>query len=541
MKAASVIIVGAGPVGLTLALECSRRKVPFRIFDEAPKPVEKSGAVLLWSNIQEIFSALGISNSVQQTSWGSLEGVRVCSPHRILKDVFFAKEVDSPYPLPLVVQQSQVEAIMLAELTSAGHAVERSLEFISLEQDEQRVKAVFIDHAHDDEKVTVEGDYLVGCDGAQSAVRHAVGISFGKSPPSECFILCDARVRGMETAIRSLHLFTSSAGPLTMFPLHGDYWRIISSRGEGAGTALPTTEEMQEHLDMRCGPRGIVIENAERFHCSRIIERRITRFRDGRVLLAGDAAHVHNLATAQGMNVGVRDAYNLAWKLDAVLRRQVDAESALGSYAIERENIVDRIIAKTQQLMGIVFLSRYPFGGFPALFAGLALGCSPENSIANVLAAVKSRYKNPGPLISDDHLWHEDWRDYGFMPGQRVRDAVLQLGNAAGRLLPMVMDAMAGTFLLFSGREPRADDVDAIEMFASVAQKHFPEMQIFKIWRGAKTPGEDWISDSDCSLHRRFGVDFCAGYFIRPDGVVASRSQPLNIEMLPRQNSEIKK
>lgn len=536
METTEVLIVGAGPVGLSLALECARHGVLFRIVDRSPHASQTSKALAVWSAAQEAFSAMGVAGRMLEEGLRP-GGIRLCSRHKTLLRIPVSAFEDSPFPAPLLLPQSSTERILTEQLAEVGHQVERPCELVGFEQDATGATGRIL--LSDGTEKTIRCEVIVGCDGAHSTVRHLSGAKFlGKALP-QCFILCDAEVHGLSGIPNDLMIFSSSKGLMPMFPIRDKVWRIISIREDGFGTAPPTLEEMQEHLSER-GPSGLTLHNPHWLSSFRISERRVDRFRKGRVLLAGDAAHIHSPAGGQGMNTGIQDAFNLGWKLGCIFRGGCKWEPLLESYHMERSEVAARVIAETSALTRFVLTARGAFAPLRNLGASL-LGHSGRavRSVARAFSGTSVRYI-PNPLLADDNAWHEDWRPHGFPPGLRIRDASVLSDEVPVSLMLEVFASTKHTLLLFGGRRPNYRDAEAVEALRQRAAGYSSLLGSLAVWRGDHAPDASWMLDPDGSAHSKFAAEFSSAYLIRPDGVVAARSQPADFAPIERALSAIR-
>jgi len=522
MDTTEVLIVGAGPVGLSLALECARHDVAFRIIDAAPRPSDKSKALAIWSAAQETFSAMGVLVDMRKEAFLP-EGIRFCTPRRTLLRIPVGRHVDSPHPDVLLLPQSSTERILGEKLQQHGHQVLRPLELAALSQDGQGVTATL--HHPDGHKETCRCLYLIGCDGAHSAARHLVGATFEGRAEPDCFILCDARVSGKTPLPPEVLIYLSKHGVLPMFPIRENLWRIISTRDPAAGTAPPLLDEMQEHLDER-GPGGLELSMPEWLSCFRISERKVAKFRIGRVLLAGDAAHIHSPAGGQGMNTGVQDAFNLGWKLGLILRKNGNAEALLDSYHDERSPVARKVITEASLRTKFSLLTRGPIAGLRNLGA-MALGHSDRfiKTFAVNFSGVAMAY-GKSPALGAGVSWDEDWQSHGFAVGHRMRDAIVESDGLPVSLLSEVLGSTRHVLILFSGLRPNYRDVDLLEGIRHSAAGFSSLVVTLAVWRGDHAPDDSWLLDADGSAHRKFGAANPSSYLIRPDGYVAERSQP---------------
>ena len=223
---------------------------------------------------------------------------------------------------------------------------------------------------------------LIGCDGAHSTVRHGLGMQFeGDTQPSD-FILADLRLSGQSWKQNELYLFWHSAGVLGIFPIDRGRFRIIADAGTAKSGTLrpdPTLAEVQKVLDER-GPGGITASDPFWLASFRINERKVADYRAGRVFLAGDAAHVHSPAGGQGMNTGMQDACNLAWKIALVHHGLAAPEPLLDSYSTERSAVGRQVLKDAGRLTTLAIMK----GGIPQAIrnhvASLVFGLRPPAS-----------------------------------------------------------------------------------------------------------------------------------------------------------------
>ncbi|MFE9426083.1 FAD-dependent monooxygenase [Kitasatospora sp. NPDC006697] len=332
-----IIVVGAGPVGLTTALELARRGVPVRIVDRLAEPTTESRAIVVHARSLEMFERLGLVDEVIRA------GVRTTAMEmhadgevvaRIALDL-----VDSPFPYSVTLAQTETERILTEALAGHGVTVEREVTLTGLTQDEHGVEAT-LEHADGSRETAVTG-WLVGADGAHSRARHLVGSALAGTFKGERFLMGDVNAgHGLDP--HSMYTFFSPQdGPLLVFPMEGDRLRLIANiAADEERTA--TLEWLQQVVDERAG-QPIRIRDARWLTVFEVRHAQVPQYQVGRVLLAGDAAHVHSPAGAQGMNTGVQDAHNLAWKLALVSRGEA-GPGLLASYHAERHPVGAEVV-----------------------------------------------------------------------------------------------------------------------------------------------------------------------------------------------------
>jgi len=389
-----VLIVGAGPVGLTLAGELARYGVKVRIIDKAAARSDKSKALVLWSRTLELLQR-DADAGVFVAAGMKARGANIISGDRLIGHVGFGG-VDSPFPFALMLPQSETERLLEAYLTAQGVTVEREVELIALDDPPDKVIAT-VRH-QDGVEERVETPWLIGCDGAHSAVRHILRLPFDGETLLSDWILADIHLSGLTLPPDELGLYWHAEGVLALFPIAPGHYRIIANvgDGEGASPADPSLADVQAVVDRR-GPGGLDLSVPVWLSAFRINERKVADYRVGRVFLAGDAAHIHSPAGGQGMNTGMQDAFNLAWKLALVCRDACPAEPLLASYSAEREVVGAKVLADAGRLTAMALLKNPTAQAARDLVGGWLLGLSPvRKAMADNLSEVSIGYpKSP--------------------------------------------------------------------------------------------------------------------------------------------------
>ncbi len=341
-----VLVVGAGPTGLTLALSLAGRGFDVTVVDGQEAGDNTSRAAVVHARTLEVLEGLGVSERL--TALGiHAPRFTIRDRDRTLVPVAFDR-LPTRYPYTLMISQAVTERILLERLAESGGRVARPYTLRSLSQDDEGVTAVFAGG----EVVTAK--YLVGADGMHSTVREQAGIGFTGGQSGESFSLADVRLTGNLPGDEVV-LYFSPAGLVVVAPLPDGVHRIVSTVDEAP--AEPDVAFVQGLLDSR-GPekdRAVVREVVwgSRF---RIHHRVADAFRAGRVLLAGDAAHVHSPAGGQGMNTGIQDATALGEALTAALRGE---QGALDIYAATRRPIAEQVVAFAGRLSRLANVNRH--------------------------------------------------------------------------------------------------------------------------------------------------------------------------------------
>lgn len=398
------LVVGAGPVGLTMAAELTRYGVSVRIVDRAAERTDKSKALVLWSRTLELIDRMGCGAAFVDARF-KMRAANIIAGGRQIAHINLAA-LETPHPYGLMLPQSDTERLMEQHLNSLGVQVERRVELARFAADDERVEAT-LRHADGSEEM-VEAAWMIGCDGAHSTVRHGLGMQFeGDTLPSN-WVLADVHLAGGPTPPDELALYWHADGVLVLFPITLGRYRVIADVGEaksGEHPSDPTLEEVQALLDRR-GPGGIRASAPVWLAGFTINERKVTDYRAGRVFLAGDAAHIHSPAGGQGMNTGMQDAFNLAWKLALVCRGFVNPEPLLGSYSIERSEVGRQVLVAAGRLTTIAILRGGLLQGIRNHVASLLFGLSPVRSaMTNTMSELSIGYPD-GPLTRAEGASH---------------------------------------------------------------------------------------------------------------------------------------
>jgi len=397
-----VLVAGAGPVGLAMASELARYGVSVWIVDKAAQRTDKSKALVVWPRTLELMDRSGCGEKLIAA------GMRVTGSNVFAdgKEIVHIPldTVESPHPYALMLPQSETERVLDEHLNGFGVQVERNVELVGFVAGDDCVTST-LRHS-DGQEETVESSWLIGCDGAHSAVRHGLGMQFiGDTLQSE-WILADVHLTGVPKP-SEVSVIWHAEGVLVIFPITNDRYRIIADMGEIQGDTRrpdPTLEEVQAILDQR--GEGIRASDPIWLSYFHINERKVKDYRAGRVFLAGDAAHIHSPAGGQGMNTGVQDACNLAWKLALVSRGLCKEEPLLGSYSIERSAVGDMVLEAAGKTTALAIMRGGVKQAIRNHLASLIFGFGPvKRMAANVATELSIGYpKSPLSVHSAHEL-----------------------------------------------------------------------------------------------------------------------------------------
>lgn len=497
-----VLIVGAGPTGLVLAHELTRRGLRVRLIDKNAGPAEQSRALLIQVRSLEIFHFMGLIDEVLAKGQ-AIGQINFFIRHRLAFKARF-QGLPSPYPFPLVLPQNDTEQILLSNLERMGVSVERETELLQWQQDAAGVSAVLRKNGREERIRTA---WLVGCDGAHSAVRHGLNLPFQGAAYPQRFCLADVELQsGLKPD--EISLFIEKDGFFAVMPMRKGWVRLITidpSQGAEKGGA-PPLEAFQACVDRFIPGKGKITRAywLADFH---LHHRGVPRYQEGRVFIAGDAAHLHSPAGGQGMNTGIQDAFNLAWKLALVLESQASPR-LLESYSPERQPVGAQVLRTSDRFFNLIvsprFFARFLRNRIFPLAARFLLPRALQR-LAPFVSQLQVNYRK-SPLNSQAP--GQAWEAKAPRPGERAPDGSFIQGGKSVSLFDLFQSTRH--FLLhFSGKEKRESGLGGL---------------------AERWPGRwDFLSLPPSPLHSLYGLKGEGFYLIRPDRYVAWRQQDMDL------------
>ena len=336
-----VVVVGAGPVGLTLGCELLQRGVPVRVIERVDRPHPHAKAIIVWPRGLEALGRIGVADRVVALGH-VIKAQNYHSGPRRLARTRFGKLTGTRYPFALSIPQEQTEGVLRQRFQELGGAIEFG---VRLEGFEQHADWVRLTVATADGPREEACSWLVGCDGAHSTVRERLGVPFTGSSYPQQFLLADG---ACETALAQdeAHYFMAPSGILVVVGLPGGLYRVFVSMDPQLPAGDPV-QSVQRAASERC-PVPLRLVGPQRTGVFRVHRKAAERWRVGRVLLAGDAAHIHSPAGGQGMNTGIEDASSLAWRLAGVFAGTA-GEDDLDRWEYERMHVAHGVVRDTDQ------------------------------------------------------------------------------------------------------------------------------------------------------------------------------------------------
>jgi 2-polyprenyl-6-methoxyphenol hydroxylase-like FAD-dependent oxidoreductase len=425
-----VIIIGGGPTGLSLACQLVRYDISFVIVEKNETVTRFSKALGVQARTLEIYEQMGLAER-------AVERGAIASKVRLLEGGEVRGEMPlseigqglSPYPYMLLLEQSKNEELLYEYLLEHGREVRWQTELESFTQSAAGVTARI--KSADGQSQTVEAKFLVGCDGAKSAVRHGLGLTFEGSTFERLFYVVDAQI-DWALPHDALQVCLARDVFTAFFPMKGEKrYRIIGTFPEGVdeeGSEV-VYEKIEEQIK-REAELQLEISNVNWFSLYKVHSRRVNRFSEGRCFVAGDAAHIHSPAGAQGMNTGIQDAYNLAWKLALVINGAA-SEKLLETYNEERLANAKRLLESTDRFFEFAagsnwLLSLIRTTIFPPLAGYMATLDVTRKRIFPLVSQIGINYRDSS---LSDHSADEDLKvkagdrmPYVWIEGQSIYD-----------------------------------------------------------------------------------------------------------------------
>jgi 2-polyprenyl-6-methoxyphenol hydroxylase-like FAD-dependent oxidoreductase len=507
----SVLIVGAGPAGLTMAIELYRRGISFRIIDKQLKPIDTSNALVLHARTLEIWKEQGILDKALQNGV-IIKAIEIYDNDKHLLHLGF-DSINSMYPFALCYPQSETEKLLLDYLTQHTISVEMQTDIIDLQNKPDSITCKLKNSA--DEIEEVHCDWLIASDGAHSYVRNALNIPFDGKNTSQHFIIADFNSRSPLLS-RDFFIFLSDDGPLMITQFHKDRCRLVAEVSQDPDlkeAQSASVEQLKNIVTKRC-PYAFDTSDPTWISGFTVRERLIKTYQQHHVFFIGDSAHVHSPAGGQGLNLGIQDAYNLAWKLALVIQQKSDP-ALLTTYEAERRPVAKSVLTFTNKLTDFM---------------------STQNSlyihIRRVLLKLIARYtplkKRIVSTFSQTNLGYQYstlTKDYLSLSAKPIAgSSVFSIHFDKNQTL---LDLISGTrfcILIFSGNY----DVTINQIVELETEIEYEHPGMFKFIFINKDPyfhswKKDKIFDENAKIHDSYQIRLASIYVIRPDKYIGFR------------------
>ena len=428
MNDTSVLVIGAGPTGLTMAIELARAHIPFRLIDKAKQGAKYSQALIVQARTLEQFERYGIAEKAVQRGRKIATG-SVFSEGRKIASLELDR-IPGKYPYALVLPQNETEQLLTEHLQELGGQIERGCELISFDNRDNGITAE-LQHENGTEQVSAR--WMAGCDGAHSTVRKSLDVPFPGNTVGFSFLLGDLEMTGPDVPGDELRIYLHRGELVFIGRLSDKIYRVIAAPGKeprpGETEHQPELPDFQEAID-RCGGDGITVVSSIWTSPFRINQRKAESYRVRSVFLAGDACHIHSPFGGQGMNTGIQDAANLGWKIAAV--EHGTASELLNTYDEERGAVGRALLKNTSKGLAAASSSNVLTETVRDA-AAFAASHVPylQNELAGFVSETALNYRNSSLVVEHDHggslragdrlpVWELGFRNFPSSSGSLV-------------------------------------------------------------------------------------------------------------------------
>jgi 2-polyprenyl-6-methoxyphenol hydroxylase-like FAD-dependent oxidoreductase len=524
-----VLVVGAGPTGLVLAAELARHGVIPRVVDAGPEEVKESRAVAVAARSLEMLDDMGIAAAAVERGI-PLRALNFYQGTSLVAELD-TTAVDSPFPMDLCIPQWQTTELLRDRVRGLGVEIEWNTCVDSSDADAAGVTANLVHGDGSTERSRTS--WLIGCDGSHSTVREKAGIGWETADLRRGFILGDVTTR-WDLVRDRFHVWFAKDGLVAVFPMPGGCWRILADTPDDHPPRPPELRHFAASVADRT-PLDPDLRDLRWSSAFVAREGLADRFRHGRVLLAGDAAHSHSPIGGQGMNTGMQDAYNLGWKLAMVASGQAEP-GLLDSFEAERRPVARAVVDATSTATRVA--TRNDLVARRARRHALRL-LSRLNTVqqrfANAIGEHLVNYRD-SPLVSEhwSYLRPKAWSgvtDTGPEAGEVTRDAYLE--SRSGPLaLRHLLRALGHHLIVFTADESDPSTLTAWKARAEETMAGHGQVHVITRGHLPTAPTEGVFADVRSEAHNRYGVRRPSLYLIRPDKYVGHRQDAVDFALV---------
>ncbi|MGW1129679.1 FAD-dependent oxidoreductase [Streptomyces sp. NPDC002526] len=520
-----VLIAGAGPVGLTAAHELARRGLRVRLVDAAPGPARTSRAVATHPRTLETYDQMGVVDAMLARGRRNAAFTMYAEGRRLVRLQADYASMPTAYPFTLIIGQTETEAVLREAVARLGVDIEWGVRLTGLDQHPDGVRVTLEDA--DGARSTADASWLVGCDGGHSTVRKLLGLELAGTS-SETWMLADVPVT-MDLPPDTIYWAHTGGQALMMVPYAREgHWRLLDTVPDRDPAGAE--ERLGAKLSKGLG-RQVTVGPSEWTSVFTFQQRRVDRMREGRVFVAGDAAHVHSPASGQGMNTGIQEAYNLAWKLAQVEQGHA-ADRLLDSYGAERVPIGAALLDSTRTATVLVQLKNLLAAAVLPVVFTVVRNVTPlrraiQRKVLGGMSGLRIGY-------GDSPLTTAGAAATGPAPGGRARAVALDgLEPTAREAFAAELRDVRWTLLLGAGGTGPGDVPVGVAVTAAAQYAEWLSVRTL----GGRADGSEGpapLADPGAALRTALGLRPGSWLLVRPDGYVAARGPVLSRTALDR-------
>lgn len=514
-----ILIVGAGPTGLMMACELARYGIAFRIIDKKPERTLTSNATWVQTRTIELLDQVGLASRF-------LEAGHPCNAINFYIDGkplvnLSLKDIDSAYPFILMLPQSETERLLIDRLEEFKHHVEWSSELIDVKQEGSKVLSTI--QISGGKMETITSDWLIACDGANSTIREKSQIFFPGENLTEQFVVADTHIDSF-TSKNEIHLFFGKGTLFAASPLGGNKYRIAANLHLDHPRQTFYKKEVIDIVQER-GRGAYYVTDVAWISTFWIHGKIAEKMRRHSIFLMGDAAHIHSPAGGQGMNTGIQDAYNLAWKLALIIKGKAKP-ILLDSYQAERYPVISEIVNQTEKFTKMALFDKSFLTNLRKFSHQILHGDEEITKKACALISQVGIQYQDSPVIN-----YENNHNPCISPGKRAPDVTI---DQSTRLYDYFRNNYHN-ILLFTGTSEKNHILPHIKQLQEWLNQFHPDLiKTYLITNEKIYDVDDVISDSDDAIHKSYHITKPTILIIRPDNYIAYYSENLEYIFIER-------
>lgn len=510
-----VLIIGAGPTGLMMASILAHYGITFRIIDKKPERTLASNATWIQTRTLDLLDQMGILKKFLKI------GQR-CDAINFYEEGKFSsqlslKYIDSIYPFILTLPQSKTEELLEEHLKELNYSVERDIELVDIQYDLDNVTSTLkFANGHTD---AIISNWLIACDGANSIVREKCGFHFLGEDLTEQFMVADATINFSYIPKDEMHFFFDPGTVLAAFPLGSNRYRLAGNLQFDSPRKSFYEKEVIDMVQERAHGNYYVTDVS--WVSPFWIHGKISEsLRKGPIFLAGDAAHIYSPAGGQGMNTGIQDAYNLAWKLALVIQGKAKS-SMLDSYQIERYPAIQEAVEQNEFYTKLALFDRNFLTKLKKFSSELSNNNPLNTKIGNQLTQLNIKYEE-SPIINYECKSI-------IKPGQRAPNV-----KTNKTTIYHYLNNIKHHLLIFIGKNPTDELWKNISTITKYLENQFINLFSIHIIYSEQLNNYSTILDNDGHIHDAYQIQVPTIYIIRPDTYIAHVSEDFNVESLDK-------